>query len=244
MSIKLPSSKPHSSAFMVFSMLLLGVFAAALIVVFDFWFYNERSLSFIVLRKIKETEAPIVWIASVSGLTLMASGFFFYLLSFFMLTAPAFYVRQLFHRDRNAEVDLFRYVSDQALSRFVADHIAKSQSRKFMDGFMYLLLTSTDSQISSAARFSFTQLMFARSLAPIILLFSVYICYVTSAGTLAIIAIPFFCWLVLCVLYGYGLVFYENVMTSGVLIQGLHKDKTSTRTRKKSNSAVNPDATQ
>lgn len=225
-------------------MLLLGVFAAALIVVFDFWFHNDRSLSFIVLRKIKEAEVPIVWIASVSGLTLMASGFFFYLLSFFMLAAPAFYVRKLFHRDSNPEADLFRYVSDQALSRFVADHIAKAQSRKFMDGFMYLLLTSTDSQISSAARFSFTQLMFARSLAPIILLFSVYICYVASVSMLAIIAIPFCCWLVLCVLYGYGLVFYENVMTSGILIQGLHEGNASTRTRKKSNSAINQDTTQ
>jgi hypothetical protein len=220
--MKFPALRPNSNAFMVFSMLLLGVFSAALIIVFDYWFPTERSLSTVVLRKLQGPDVPLLWVTAIGGLTLLAIGFFFYLLSFLLLAAPAFAGRELYHRLLPRGDDLFFNLSEIALTRFIPKEVAVKQNRKYRDAFMYLLLTSIDSQTSSAARFSFTQLMYARSLGSLLVAFAIYISWVHSIGPEIAFLLVSATWVLLCALYAVGLSFYEVVMTSGILIEQLH----------------------
>jgi len=222
--MKLPQAKPNSNAFMVFSMLLLGFFAAALVLVFDFLSGSDgRTISAVLLRKLSELNVPLPWVASVAGLTMMASGFFFYLLSFFALAPPAFLVRSIAHRSSNTENDLFLHVSQSALERYLPPDVARRQNRKFRDGFMYMLLTSQESVISSTARFAFTQLMYARALGVVFLLFTAYVNWVFASNAITAGLTIATCWVAMSALYGVGLGFYERLMTSGILIEQLHK---------------------
>ena len=223
--MKLPSVKPNSSAFMVFAMLLVGVFAAALVIIFDYWFeVDKRSISLIVLRKLRENDLPLIWISVVAGLTLMSTGFFLYLLSFFMLTAPAFAARQFMNSKRTPDNDLFLYASDLALKRFLPVEVVAKQGRKFRDGFMYILLTSRDSVTASTTRFSFTQLMYSRSLGTFFVLYTAYICWVLATDLNKSIALVAISWVGAVSLYGLGLTFFETVMISGILVERLHTD--------------------
>lgn len=224
--MKIPTLRPGSNTFMVFSMLLLGVFSAVLVVVLDATELAPNRLTTTVLAKINANgpnSIPLPWAISVGGLALMAAGFFFYLCSFLLLAGPSFYVRQLAIRGRRAEDDLFLFVSTQALERFLPPSHARAQTRRFRDGFMYLLLTSSDSHIAAAARFSFTQLMFARSLGAVFCFYSLYVSWALALPLDWTCAIFLICWVAVCCLYGMGLSFYEVVMTSGVMIERLHE---------------------
>ncbi|MDO9235662.1 MAG: hypothetical protein Q7U28_06455 [Aquabacterium sp.] len=235
--MKLPTSRPGSNAFMVFSMLLLGVFAAALLLIFDYWFGTDRSLSTILLLKLHDPKLPLLWITAVGGLTLMAFGFFFYLLSFFLLAAPAFSGRALVRQILPKDDDLFFNLSGIALARFLPQEIANRQSRKYRDAFLYLLLTSVDTQTASAARFSFTQIMYARSLGTVFIAFAIYTSWVLYLPILTSVAIVLLTWISVCVLYAIGLSFYETIMTSGVLIERLHLDTAEPKPKTKIRSA-------
>ena len=223
--MNLPTSKPGSSAFMIFAMLLLGVFAAAIVMIFDYWNPVEnKSLTIIIMKKMKESEIPILWITTVGGLTLMASGFFFYLASFFFITVPTLILRYRTHPLSQSGEDLFTLVSSQSLARFVPTDIATVQSRRFRDGFMYLLLTSRDTPIAAAARFSFTQVMYARSVGGILLLFTAYVSWIHSLSPQALVGVVLLVWASVCCLYSAGLSFFESVVTSGILIERLHEN--------------------
>ncbi|MBL8389463.1 MAG: hypothetical protein JNK17_14720 [Hydrogenophaga sp.] len=232
--MKSPIARPGTNMFMVFSMLLLGVFASALVVTFDFWIKNdELALSTAVIRKIAERNVPTAWVVAIAGPTAMSIGFFFYLISFFLLAVPAFGLRKFIEKiSKNQKIDIFQQVSEKTIKNYLPEGVTVVPGRKFSDAFMYLLLTSRDSHIASAARFSFTQIMFARSIGAIMIGFSSYLCWIQLIPLKSSILIIAATWVSLIALYGVGLTFFERVVISGILIERLHQ-----KTRPQSGSA-------
>ena len=206
-------------------MLLLGVYASALVVTFDFWIKNdELALSTAVIRKISERNIPTAWVVAIAGPTAMSIGFFFYLISFFLLAVPAFGLRKYIEKMSSPHKDdIFQQVSEKTIRNYLPEGVTAVPGRKFLDAFMYLLLTSRDSNIASAARFSFTQIMFARSIGAIMIGFSSYLCWIQLIPLETSVLIVAFTWISLIALYGIGLTFFERVVVSGILIEKLHQ---------------------
>lgn len=223
MKIKTPATNPSSNIFMVFSMLLLGVFFVTLIFLYDFWSGNGNGLSFLVIQKIQQSGMSTHWVVSIATLTLLANGFFFYLVSYFLLSIPAFLYRHYINEDNHPDAALFSYVSDLTISQYLPREIAEKQSHRFRDSFIYLLLTSTKSSNASNIKFLFTQVMFARSLGAIFVFYSAYICWVNGVGVGFSISVVLSVYVVMCILYGLGLNLYETAVTGGVLVQKLHQ---------------------
>jgi hypothetical protein len=208
---------------MVFSMLLLGVFSAVLVVMFDFWFGNEKSLSTIVAKRLIEANLPYIWIISVSGLSLLASGFFFHLSSFFIIAFPSIVLRDCILPSLYSSSALFAYVADHAFTLASADGLSSKASRGSKNAFLFMLLTSVSSENSANVRFVFTQLMYARSLGAIFVIFTAYACWVSSVALSIGVAI-FLCMLLLCSIgYLIGLRFFEDVMACGYLVEQVCK---------------------
>lgn len=228
--INLPSTKPGSQAFMVFSLLLLGVFTAALVIIFDFWFGSDKSLSAIVSTRIRNANIPYILIVSVSGLTLLASGFFFHLSSFFIIAFPSIVLRDKILVRLYKSSDLFDYVAEHAFCLTPAAKISARFDRGAKNSFLFMLLTSVSSENSSNVRFVFTQLMFARSLGAILVVFTAYACWVTSVA-LSVGVVIFLFMLGLCSIgYLIGLRFFEDVLCSGYMVDQVRmqfKDKPS-----------------
>lgn len=229
--MKLSPPRPSTNAFAVFSMLLLGVFAAALVVVFDYWFGGDKSLSTVVLRRLQESKVPLYWVMAIGGLTLMAFGFFFYNLSFLAIAAPAFVVKQTL---QFKIVSIFERVSSTVMSEFPQLERSDSLNARFRDTFMYMLLTSRDSPSASAARFNFTQLMFGRSIGAILVVFSAYVAWTLNLPAASIAVTVALTWLPVVTLYVVGLAFFDNVMAAGIVIVR------STRDAEPSNSGSAP----
>lgn len=218
MELKTPSINPTTNAFAVFSMLLLGVFAAAIVVLFDYWAGNdERTVSTIVLKKIQQSNVPMTWVAAVSGLTLTSSGFFFYNLSFLFIAAPAFFFRAQI-KERFSRKSIFDEISERVIAESGALADGTSASVRFKDIYMYLLLANAEGRTASAIRFNFTQLMFARSIGMILIVFSAYAAWAVGYCIAAVVGVTFSVWVAVIFLYMVGLMFFDNVMAAGVLI--------------------------
>lgn len=223
MKIKTPATNPSSNIFMVFSMLLLGIFFVTIIFLYDFWSGNSNGVSLSVVQKIQQSGMSAHWIISVATLTLLANGFFFYLISYFLLSIPAFLYRHYMNEDNHPDAALFSYVSNLTISQYLPREIAEKQSHRFRDAFIYLLLTSNKSSNASNVKFLFTQVMFARSLGGIFVFYSAYICWINSVGIGIAISVVAIVYVAMCILYGLGLNLYETAVTGAVLVQNLHR---------------------
>ncbi|MCX7110088.1 MAG: hypothetical protein NTX45_08160 [Proteobacteria bacterium] len=229
----LPTNKPGSQAFMVFSMLLLGTFSSLLVVIFDFFQGNKSTLSSVVMNRLRDLEGiPYATIIAISGLSLLAIGFFFYLSSFLIVAVPAILVRNLCTPKESWRSELFGYVTTEQLTLLTPGFMPERVSRRFRDAFLYMLLTGVISENSANIRFAFTQLMFGRSLGAIFVLFSIYACIVSysSIGIWSFI-FPSLSFVIFVGGYIYGINYYEDVMTCGFLVTKAQAKNNSPDTR-------------
>jgi hypothetical protein len=213
----LPTNKPGSQAFMVFSMLLLGTFSAVLVIIFDLFQSDKTTISSVIIKHVKEFDGvPYITIISITGLSLLAVGFFIYLSSFIILSLPAMLLRNIVKNWKNG---LFAYITTNELKEITTEVFSENTDRKFRDAFLYIYLTSEVSENSSNIRFAFTQLMFGRSLCCIFLIFSVYACLVSASYLgIWILIIPILFYALCIAWYIYGLDYYEDIMTCGYLV--------------------------
>lgn len=229
--MKIPSvaEKPHNNAFMIFSMLLLGVFLSTIVFLFDFWAGIQGGISFVVIKKIQDSGLGLVWVTSVAGLTLLSVGFFLYLMSFFLLACPVWLIKNKMSSKGNSDGETFVFVMNSVLRGFMPKKYVDNQTHGFKVSFAYLLLTSMNTVNASNIKFLFTQLMFARSLGCIFIFYSGYVCWALGVNSISLLSVCFLVWILAVILYRVGLKLYEVAICSSILIEGLHKEDKNNR---------------
>lgn len=167
---------PGGHAFMLFAMLLLGIFAAALVASYEVFALGIEHLTRL-LGDATHKDGLVYTFAMVVILALTTVGFLAYLASFFVIALPFRLLSNGSPRFRQlCSSALFEDMANQAIAiNRRNESFNATLPIEVKDAFMFQLLTSVRSESAHMLRFFFTQIMFARTIGTIVVFFSVYV---------------------------------------------------------------------
>lgn len=212
---------PGGHAFMLFAMLLLGVFAVVLVVAYEVFAPGGIERLKGLLGDATHKDGLVYMSAIVAVLALTTIGFLAYLASFFVIALPFQSLSKRSSRFRQlCSSALFDDMADQAIAMNPRNELfIATLPVEVKDAFMFQLLTSVRSESAQILRFLFTQIMFARAVGTIVVFFSVYVSWRAGGNW----GIAFGCVvLTLCLTiagYAAGVNYFRMVMANAFAIQ-------------------------
>lgn len=177
-------------SFMIFSILLLGIFLITSLIIVDYLSHPAEQHKtffgdFVIYLKSIDILKGSYLIAPLSIFILYGIGLTIHLLSYFFVSAPAMIISSwipLLGRKHK----VFKRFDDKKLNKILKDvdsNIGSDERYVFKRGFLYLILQQYDTPISSDLKFVFIQLIYARTISFILWLdTSIYI-YLSSNHT-------------------------------------------------------------
>ncbi|MDP2893017.1 MAG: hypothetical protein Q8N78_01455 [Sulfurimonas sp.] len=154
-------------SFMIFTILLLGIFLVASLVVVDYIISlssNSPSILSNFLKYLKDIELlnGSYLLAPLGVFILYGIGLTIHLLSYFFVTAPAMLLTKL-GKKYNCFNDFDNNKLDKILEN-ISKEVSPDERDVFKRGFLYLILQQHNNPISYDLKFVFIQLIYARTI--------------------------------------------------------------------------------
>lgn len=158
-------------SFMIFSILLLGIFLITSLIIVDYiCFHDGKKVTyfadFLMYLKDMDILKGSYLLAPLSIFILYGVGLTIHLLSYFFVSAPAMIISNRIPL-LGRKYKIFKRFDDRKLNKILKDvesNIGSDERNVFKRGFLYLILQQVDTPISSDLKFVFIQLIYARTI--------------------------------------------------------------------------------
>jgi hypothetical protein len=223
MELSAKNSSCHKiNTFMIFGILLVGTFFILSLLTVDAFY----SIGFIekittLFNKLNLEDKSLVIVLSFVTLSLYTIGFFIYISSFVLLSAPSWLLMTIIFKK-----NLFtENITEKIFSE--SNNLKDYQDGKlfFKRGFLYFLLRNTNNTVSSDIKFTFTQLMYARSVLLTIVL-SIITIFCLKDNVAYIFLFGGLSYFIAIYIYAIALKFFDDILSMGYLSNKLTIDKT------------------
>jgi hypothetical protein len=201
------------NTFMIFGILLVGTFfLLALLTVDTFYSIGFVEKLTLLANKLNLNDKSILLILPFITLILYSIGFFIYISSYVLLSAPAWLLMTIIYKKT-----LF---SENIINKIFLEYNDLQEYKKgklfFKRGFLYFLLRNENDTISSDIKFTFTQLMYARSILLTIVL-SIVSIFGLQGNIFFVFLYGGLSYLIVILIYAIGLKFFDDILSMGYL---------------------------
>lgn len=172
----LPFFQVGSGAFMIFSILLVGVLFYLLLAFVDIFFIPNNT-PHSVINQLQQYEIftdlkNFTFLHYTAIITSTVTvGFFIYIVSYIFISFPAFLLRE--HKIFKNQKEKLKIIINHSFKELKEFDLIKNDL-KFQDAFLYQFVSNSQTLLAENTRFTFIQLMYARSAIFILLILCLY----------------------------------------------------------------------